>query len=96
MFVDCSDGFRFTAPVGMFKPNPFGLDHMMGNVWEFLGLTAMTMVPRRSRREAQRLNRDWGSWTSPPNVDVRAPVGPKRRDFRFGFRVAKSGTASPR
>jgi len=74
---DPSDGFVYTAPVGTFKPNAFGLFDVHGNVWEWC-------LDRYQRTYYQQLQALGG-----PAVDPRGPAAP---DGNGDFRVLRGGS----
>lgn len=95
---NCTDGFAYTAPVGSFKANAFGLNDMLGNVWEwtedsyhdsYKGAPADGSAWQGDG--AKRVLRG-GSWNnSPRNVRaaVRNSYKPALRFSFFGFRLAR-------
>jgi sulfatase modifying factor 1 len=91
MKADYSDGYMYTSPVGSFKPNPWGLYDMYGNVFQFCtGKLPHDTHPRTVHARG-------GSWwcsihsccffnsADIGSVNIRASFSNQ------GFRVVKSG-----
>jgi formylglycine-generating enzyme required for sulfatase activity len=94
----CRDGFAWTAPVGSFRPNGFGLRDMLGNVWEWTFDCASDSLSQAARGgpadcapDANRILRG-GSWSDPPErlrLAARIAGPPAARDQIVGFRLVR-------
>ncbi len=95
---NCTDGYVYTAPVGRFQPNAFGLFDMLGNAWEW---TCSEYSKKYSGKEQRCVGNPsskrprsirGGSWGSKPWLLRSAERGwdkPSRRNIYIGFRVAR-------
>ncbi len=97
---DCEDGYVYTAPIGQFKPNTFGVHDMLGNVWEWTcSRYANPYDGAESRCDdsgAYRVVRG-GSWFNNARFvrsAFRSRNGPDNRDQNAGFRLALGQTGS--
>jgi formylglycine-generating enzyme required for sulfatase activity len=100
------DRFEYTAPVGSFDPNAFGVYEIRGNVWEWLadcyhenyqGAPADGAARTSGCSLADRRGVRGGSWNDGPallRASYRLRGPPDGRYFTLGFRVARDLGAS--
>ena len=98
VFANCDDGYTGTAPVGSFRPNPWGLYDMLGNVGEWIDdcyidnyrETPTDGSPNRRGSCKFRVVRG-GAWYSPRpgRAAARYNIEPTLRNYVLGFRVVR-------
>jgi len=98
-FLRCNDGFAWTAPVGSFAPNRFGLFDMLGNVFEWVEDCWNADYKRAPQDGAAWLAGDCGTrvqrggaWGYPPDYLRTAVRGRQAQGYRYvnaGMRVLR-------
>jgi formylglycine-generating enzyme len=96
----CDDGHAYTAPVGSYQPNAFGLYDMIGNVWEWTEDCWNETYDGAPGDGSARTAGDCdlhvlrgGSWDVKPDIArsaYRSGDAVGLRDHDFGFRVART------
>jgi formylglycine-generating enzyme required for sulfatase activity/serine/threonine protein kinase len=101
--IKAKDGYIFTAPIGSFLPNAFGLFDMHGNAREWCGdwiaddyYSKSPKIDPRGPSAGKSRSVRGGAWTSSAG-DCRSasrwPSGPSSAGISIGFRVAAEPSA---
>jgi sulfatase modifying factor 1 len=97
--ISARDGYVFTAPVGEFRANAFGLHDMHGNVWEWcrdwyrkdyeeLGVDDPVNLAAGSERVFR--GGSWASYAVNCRSSLRSYQEPTVRSYYLGFRVVRA------
>jgi sulfatase modifying factor 1 len=93
--MDMDDGYVFTAPVGQYRANNFGLHDMIGNTWEWVAdfydpHLKDDVDPKGPGDGSERIARGggWGTTTDRCRCAARFHDPPDTRYAGTGFRVA--------
>lgn len=94
-----SDGFPFTAPVGSFAPNAFGVHDMHGNAWEWVSdwygadnyAKSPVDDPQGPTEGQQRVRRggSWHTWSFYARCSFRNWNTPQTRYTLVGMRLVR-------
>ncbi|CAK0755073.1 formylglycine-generating enzyme [Gammaproteobacteria bacterium] len=93
----CGDAWQYTAPVGSFAANPWGLYDTVGNVWEWTCSAYDSSYSGgekvcQTTGDADRVIRggSWGSGASNARVALRDSYAPGSRGSNVGFRLVRT------